>query len=240
MQILAEEVFDNFRGVSEIGQSFERSSSEIFTELDSFKEFFDRRENTVLFIEDQLPSTVLYLLQGRVKLSMNSSSGRRLILGIAYPGDTLGLAASLFGSKYDITAETLTPCRLASIDRATFLAFLARNPSAYKNVVRELCIDRTRAHEQLRTLGVASRAPAKLARFLLEWCADGQKTDRGTLLSCSFTHDEIGEFIGTSRETVSRVFKEFRYLDLLESRGSTLIIPNRKALEIYAGIENLG
>jgi CRP/FNR family transcriptional regulator len=239
MQILPETVIRTFRDAPILVQPFDPSSSVILAELDSFKEFFDRGENTVLFVEEQLPAAVLYLLQGRVKLSMNSSAGRRLILGIAYPGDTLGLAASLFGSKYDITAETLTPCKLASIDRATFLAFLARNPSAYRNVVRELCIDRTRAHEQLRTLGVASGAPAKLARFLLEWCADGQKTENGTQLSCSFTHDEIGEFIGTSRETVSRIFKEFRYHDLLESRGSTLIVSNRRALEVYAGIETL-
>jgi CRP/FNR family transcriptional regulator len=239
MHILSETLFNKFRDVPPIVQPFESSSSEILTELDSFKEYFDRRENTALLVEDQLPTAVFYLLQGRVKLSMNSSAGRRLILGIAYPGDTLGLAASLFGSKYDITAETLTPCKFASINRVAFLAFLSRNPSAYRNVVRELCIDRTRAHEQLRTLGVASGAPAKLARFLLEWCADGQKTERGTRLSCSFTHDEIAEFIGTSRETVSRIFKEFRYHDLLESRGATLIVSNRKALEVYAGIEAL-
>jgi CRP/FNR family transcriptional regulator len=237
MQIAPETVIKHFRDAPVIVQPFDPSSSVILTELDSFKEFFDRRENTALFVEEQSPTSVFYLLQGRVKLSMNSSAGRRLILGIAYPGDTLGLAASLFGSKYDITAETLTPCKLALIDRATFLAFLARNPSAYRNVVRELCKDRTRAHEQLRTLGVASGAPAKLARFLLEWCTDGQKTEHGIRLSCSFTHDEIGEFIGTSRETVSRIFKEFRCHDLLESRGSTLIVSNRKALEVYAGIE---
>jgi CRP/FNR family cyclic AMP-dependent transcriptional regulator len=167
------------------------------TEFDSFKEVFDCVEHTVLFVEGELPSIVLYLLQGQVKLSMNSSSGRRLILGIAHPGDTLGLAATVSGSRYDITVETLSPCKLASIDRETFLDFLARYPSAYKNVARELCLDRARAHERLRTLGPAVTAPAKLARLLLKWCNDGQKTDRGTRLSRSFTHEEIGECIGT-------------------------------------------
>jgi CRP/FNR family transcriptional regulator len=212
-------------------------SAEVQTELDSLKTIFYCASHTILFIEDAVPTRVLYLLEGQVKLSMNASSGRRLILGISQPGETLGLAASLCGKRFDTTAETLSRCKLASIDREVYLDFLAMYPSAYKNVVRELCLDRTRSHEQLRTMGLAAKAPERLARLLLEWCDDGLKTDQGTRLSCSFTHGEIGEFIGTSRETVTRIFREFKCRDLLQSRGSTLIISNVKALEVYAGIE---
>jgi CRP/FNR family transcriptional regulator len=159
-----------------------------------------------------------------------------LIFGIASPGETLGLASALSGSRYDITAETICPCRIASLYRDDFLEFLARYPAAYKNVARELCMDCARACEQVRALGLAASAPAKLARLLLEWCADGQKTADGTRLFCSLTHGEIGEYIGASRETVTRILSDFRFQELLESRGSTLIISNRRALEIYAGI----
>jgi CRP/FNR family transcriptional regulator len=86
-------------------------------------------------------------------------------------------------------------------------------------------------------MGLAAKAPARLARLLLEWCDDGLKTNQGTQLTCSFTHGEIGEFIGASRETVSRIFSEFKDHDLLRSNGSTLIISNVKALQAYAGIE---
>jgi CRP/FNR family transcriptional regulator len=237
MLIVTKEYLRDYRDVPMIAQPPESLSSAILTELDSFKQYVDREEDSILFVEGQTPTSVLYLLQGRIKLSMNSSVGKRLILGIAYPGDTLGICANLSDCKYDMTAETLTFCKVALIDRVTFLAFLYRNPCAYKDIVRELCMDRARAHEQLRTLGVVSGAPAKLARFLLEWCADGKVTNRGTLLTRSFTHDEIGEFIGTSRETVTRIFKEFRNHDLIESRGSTLIVSDRKALGVYAGIE---
>jgi len=213
--------------------------AEIQIELNSLKRIFDCVGQTALFIEEGLPTRVLYLLKGQVKLSINSSAGRRLVLGIAHPGETLGLAAALCGSRFDTTAETLGRCKLASIDRETYLDFLARHPAFYKNVVRELCLDRDRAHQQVRSLGLAATAPARLARLLLEWCDDGQKTNRGTRLSCSFTHGEIGEFIGASRETVTRIFSDFKGHDLLKSRGSTLIISNVKALELYAGIEKL-
>jgi CRP/FNR family transcriptional regulator len=216
--------------------AIEPSWAEAQTHFDSLKRVFDCAEHTILFIEDEFPTDVLLLLEGRVKLSVNSSAGRRLVLGISQPGETLGLAASLFGSRFDTTAETLCRCKLASIECNAYLDFLARYPAAYKNVARELCVDRTRAHDQLRTLVLPPNAPARLARLLLEWCCDGQKTDQGTQLSCSYTHGEIGEFIGASRETVTRIFSSFKYQDLVRSKGSTLIISNMRALEIYAGI----
>jgi len=238
MRMVSAKALDDFYGTSPAGRVVETLSPEAQNEFASLKVVFNFPSNTVLFSEEDMPTVILFLIEGQVKLSMNSSAGRRLILGIADPGDTLGLAASLSGSRYDITAESLQPCKMASIDREDFLRFLLRHPAAYKNVTRELCLDRTRAYDQLRTVGLAATAPAKLARLLLEWCAGGQKTEQGTRLFCSLTHGEIGEFIGASRETVTRIFSDFKDRDVLESRGSTLIISNRRALEVYAGIES--
>jgi CRP/FNR family transcriptional regulator, cyclic AMP receptor protein len=227
---------DDILSASTIGAPVDQLSPEAQSELESLKTPFDCPANTVLFIEEQVPDNFLFLLAGQVKLSMNSYAGRRQILGIADPGETLGLASALSGSPYDITAETLSPCRIASLGREKFIGFLARNPSAYKNVTRELCLDCARACEHVRRLGLAVTAPAKLARLLLEWSTVGQTTERGTRLLCSLTHEEIGEYIGASRETVTRIFSDFKCQELLESRGSTLIISNRRALELCAGI----
>ncbi len=227
---------DDVLNASRTGECIELLSPQAQSEFESLKTLFGCPANTVLFIEEQAPDNILFLLAGQVKLSMNSNSGRRQILGIAHPGETLGLASALSGARYDITAESLSPCRIAKLSRENFIGFLTRHPSAYKNVARELCLDCARACEQVRRLGLAVTAPAKLARLLLEWCSAGQTTERGTRLFCSLTHGEIGEYIGASRETVTRIFSDFKCQELLESRGSTLIISNRRALEIYAGI----
>jgi CRP/FNR family transcriptional regulator len=47
----------------------------------------------------------------------------------------------------------------------------------------------------------------------------------------TFTHEEIAEMIGTTRETVSRLFSEFKKKQLLQLKGATLIIRNKPALE---------
>ena len=55
--------------------------------------------------------------------------------------------------------------------------------------------------------------------------------DNGLQVKLTLTHEEIAEIIGTTRETVSRLFSEFKKKQLLQLKGSTLIIRNRPALE---------
>jgi len=45
------------------------------------------------------------------------------------------------------------------------------------------------------------------------------------------THEEIAEFIGSSRETVTRTLSEFKNRQLVKRKGSTLMISDRAALE---------
>ena len=45
------------------------------------------------------------------------------------------------------------------------------------------------------------------------------------------THQDISQIIGTSRETVTRLLKEFRDKGLVTIKGSSLTIHNKGALE---------
>jgi CRP/FNR family cyclic AMP-dependent transcriptional regulator len=191
--------------------------------------------NVVIFSEKD-PAVGLYIvLEGEVKLSLNSSEGRRLSLAIARKGEILGMASTLAGSPYDVTAETLYPAKVAHIGRRDFLNFLTRHPEAYQAVIEELSRSVTRACDQLRTVGLSATAPEKLARLLLDWSDNGQATEcGGRRFRFSMTHEQIGEFIGASRETVTRTLSSFKHRHLVDFKGSMITIPNRTALANYA------
>jgi CRP/FNR family cyclic AMP-dependent transcriptional regulator len=185
----------------------------------------------VLFLEKQDPRGVFVLCAGQVKLSISSSTGKTLILRISKPGEILGLMAAMSGSPYEVTAETLHPCQVAFIRRDDFLRFVAKHSEAYQGVVRQLSTLYSGACEQLRTVGLSASAPEKLARLLLDWSAETKETKQGAPIKLPLTHEEIAEFIGSSRETVTRTFSEFRNQQLVTLQGSTLLISNRPALE---------
>ena len=123
--------------------------------------------------------------------------------------------------------------------RQDFLDFLLRYPIACQNVLRELSLHYTQACVRLRTLGLTSTVHARLACLLLEWCKTGQKTEGGAQIRFAFTHEEIGECIGASRESVTRTLKDFKNQYLVTQRGSTLIVPSLGALANYAGIDSI-
>jgi CRP/FNR family cyclic AMP-dependent transcriptional regulator len=191
---------------------------------------------TMLFTEGQTPAEVFILVQGEVKLSVTSVGGKRFILRIAQPGEILGLASVFSGHSSEMTAEALHHCDVAHLRREDFLGFLGRYPPVHQFAVRELSLYYEQACVRLRTMGVASVVAAKLARLLLEWSPERNQRERNSLIRMALTHSEIGECIGTSRETVTRVLRKFQRQAIVEMRGSTLEIIDRPALEECAGV----
>jgi CRP/FNR family transcriptional regulator len=216
------------------GEFLDKWLPEAFQDLASIAHPAPYASNRTLFSEKDPAQGVYLLLEGEVKLSMNSIDGRRLILRIAKKGEILGLASALSGKPYEVTAETLYPCRLAFVTRREFLGILVRHPEMYQTLTEELSRNISAACDQLRTVGLSASVPEKLARLLLDWSETGQTTENGTRLRFSLTHGEIGEFIGASRETVTRTLSLFKTRRLVMFNGSMVTIPNKAALESYA------
>jgi CRP/FNR family transcriptional regulator len=190
--------------------------------------------NKVLFTETQASEGILVVMEGEVKLSINSTDGRRLSLRIAKAGEVLGLSSTLSGNPYEMTADTLYPAKIAHVSRQAFLHFLARHPEVYAIVTHEISGSFNLACEQLRMVGLSTSVPERLACLLLRWSDSGQKKETASRCRLSLTHEEIGEFIGASRETVTRTLSVFKNRRLVAQHGCTIEIPSRDALESYA------
>ena len=209
-------------------------SLKALTEFDSIKSSSVYPEGAVLFLEKQDARGVFVLCEGEVKLTISSSEGKKLILRIAKPGEALGLMATFSGEPYELTAETLRPCQVAFVRRDEFLRFITQHPEASLGVVKLLTAHYHAACEQLKTVGLSASAPEKLARLLLGWSVGGEETKLGTRITLPLTHQEIAEFIGSSRETVTRTLSDFRSRHLVTLKGSTLMIADRPALQACA------
>jgi CRP/FNR family transcriptional regulator, cyclic AMP receptor protein len=204
-------------------------------ELDRIAHTTAYPEGAVLFVEGQIPRGVYVLCQGRVKLMTTNRDGKTLIMRIVQPGEILGLQSMVTGKPYDLTVETLQPSQLAFINRADFLRFIKEHADACLHVTQQLSNECQSAYEMVRSIGLSHSVSEKLARLLLQWCADGRVIQDSIRLKVSLTHEEMAQLIGTSRETVTRTLGELKKRRVLELTGSTLLIRNRAALEGLAG-----
>jgi CRP/FNR family transcriptional regulator len=188
-------------------------------------------KSAVLFIEGQQPRGVFVLCTGKVKLSTSSTEGKTLITKISDPGDVLGLNATISNHTYEVTAEMIEPGQANFIPRDALLRFLADHGEVALRVAQQLSSNYYTAYEEIRTLGLSTSPGEKFAKLLISWYPAKGEANGQAQIKLTLTHEEIAEMIGTTRETVSRLFSEFKKKQLLQVNGSTLVLRNRAALE---------
>lgn len=188
-------------------------------------------KGATLFVEGQSPRGVFILCTGRVKLSTSSADGKTLILRISEPGEVLGLPATVTGKPYELTADVIEPTQANFITRQNFLLFLREHGEAALRVAQQLGETYHSAIAEMRTIGFSHSVTEKLARFLLDLIADNDVIKGEVKVTLTLTHEEIAQMIGSSRETVTRLFGEFKKKQLLQVRGSTLVIKNKAGFE---------
>jgi len=188
-----------------------------------------------LFVEGQPTLGVFVLCKGRVKLSTCSQTGRVMILRIAEAGDILGLSSALNGIEHETTAEVLEQCHVNYITTADLLRFLKTNPEACLNAAKQLGRNYQTAYDQICSLGLSDSAADKLAKLFLAWTGNGNGSSGRVRIKNNFTHEELAEMIGASRETVTRALRYFRESDLVTLKGSDLVIHDRQRLKAAIG-----
>ena len=174
------------------------------------------------------------LCQGQAKLSTTSRDGKTIILRIARAGEVLGLDAVVTGHAYAVTVQTMLPCQLNFVNREDFLSFLKEHGDACLHAAQHISRDCRDAYEVVRSIGLSHSVSGRVAKFLLASASDGQITDGVLSTRLALTHEDIAQLTGTSRETITRILSDFRKKDIVELKGSTLIIHNKPALELLA------
>jgi len=189
--------------------------------------------DAILFMEQQRSRGIYLLCEGQVKLSFTSYGGKTLVLRIAKPGEVLGLLSALSGDPYEVTAETLRPCQVAFVSSNDFQQFLRKHSVVFQRVASQLGWQYKAACEQLCAVGLGASVFERVAKFLLNWSVEEGAPGNGTRFTLPLSHEEIGEHTGATRESVTRTLSEFRGRGLIESHGSTFVIPDRTALQEF-------
>ena len=188
----------------------------------------------VLFAQGQPGSGIYLLCSGRAKLSLCSKEGKYLILRIARPGEVLGLSSMLSNKPHHASAEALEDCQVNFVTKKDFLKFVRNFPDASENLIRQLGGNYSRACEQIRSLALSHSAAEKLARLFVTLLNGQYHGHISATIETRLTHEEIGSMINVSRETVTRLLKEFRRSGLISVAGSRITVNDIPRLAAFA------
>ena len=192
-------------------------------------------KGALIFLEGDTCTGAFFLKSGRIKLSSDrSSAGRCLTVGIAEPGDAVGLAAAIAGTAYEASAEAIEACDTEFIPRADLMGFFSAVPSCVLQAVRQLSNNYLHACDALASLSASDPVIVRLARLFVSW---SPPPNGGGCVNIKngFTHQQIAEMIGTTRETVTRALSELRCRKLATAKNGDLVIHDPARLRMLAG-----
>lgn len=189
---------------------------------------------TVLFAEGEQARGVYVLRTGRATVSISSSEGRVVILRLVQAGEVLGLNAVLSNSTYDATVKTLEPSRVNFIPRVELMELLESSDTGAISVINLLSRELTQLTDRARSLLLPQTARGKLAQLLLQFSKEPQGNDRSRVIDKVFTHEEVAQMIGSSRETVTRLLASLSRQEIIRITSDSIFIRDRATLEEMA------
>jgi CRP/FNR family transcriptional regulator len=164
--------------------------------------------------QEGAPAFGFYLVfEGRVKIVKRTLGGKKQILKIVGPGESIG-ETTLFDKGVHIAyAKTLVPTEVGFIERGDFFEFLERHPAVVFRMFEKLS-EELKAFQCKLAERSYSGSKERLARIILELGESGIELSR----------TELAEMAGVSSKTAIRTLGE------LEDRG--VIAVNDRAITV--------
>lgn len=194
-----------------------------------------QRSGATLFVEGEGAGRVLILTEGRVKVFATSATGRSVILGVRGPGDIVGELSAADGNPRIATATMLDPGEVLMIPGDEFLLQLERCPGIAAALVRILAA-RLRDADRSRTMFGAYDCSTRLAQILVELAeTQGKPEGPAILVDIPLTQQDLADWVGASREAVTKALHSFRLAGLIETHRRAIVIHDLPGLVRRAG-----
>jgi CRP-like cAMP-binding protein len=192
---------------------------------------YDKGETIITRGDDG--DSLMIVLSGRVKISNVTTDAREIVLNFLGKGDVIGEIAILDGAPRTASAFAIDDTEVLVLYRRDLLPVLLANPQTMLELIKILC-EKLRAASAIveeNSLPMAARAAAGLLRLAEQ---HGRHVKGGTLIDLKLSQRDLGNYLGLSRENVSRQLGLFRDVGILRIEGSEILILDPDVLRRYS------
>ncbi len=197
-------------------------------EIDRATTMSSCRRGKIFYMPEDTSEVLFLLKEGQVQLYRISPDGKKLVMGTIGPGTIFGEMALIGQGMHNTFAEATEDCVLCVMSREDVERLLVTKPMVALRIFEELGsrLKETEARvEEIAFRGI----PARLASLLLH-LADERASDTIT----GMTHQDLGEQIGTYRETTTQTLNIFKADGLIDIGRKRITILDREGLQQIA------
>ncbi len=179
------------------------------------------RKNAILMTEGDAGESMYIVQSGLVKIFVSDDEGKELVLYQHGRGTVIGDIALLDDEPRSASVATLEKTTALVISKSSFLKCLSDNPDMAHGIIRSLTQRLRQATEGSRSLAL-DNVYRRLADKMQELCTGDDGSEQ--YLSKKFSHQELGNMIGASREMVGKVMAELIKGEYIELRNGVIHI----------------
>jgi CRP-like cAMP-binding protein len=178
----------------------------------------------VIFREGGVPSGIYIITHGKIKKYKADKDGREQIIYVANIGELIGYHAILGDDRYPDSAAALEDCRVQFIPKEDFLQALEQSPVLTQRLLKAL------SHEFAvlsNTISVfAQRSVKERLAIALIVLREKFKDDShpGSPVCINISRTDLASIVGTAKENVVRILKEFKEAAIIHSQGRKIEI----------------
>jgi len=184
------------------------------------------KKGDTIFMQGTLSSSIVYMKKGLAKIHMHGPSKEK-ILRLAKAPAYLGIPTT-FGDKINrYSASALEETIVCFIDTETFKNFIFNNGSFAYEIILDLCMNELDDNQRYVDL-FQKQIPGRLATTLLCMANKIFMKDKFDL---PLSRSELGDLVGTSRESICRLLNEFHDEKIIEINKKEISILKENLLE---------
>ncbi len=207
---------------------FENLSSEESNIVQKVMEPVSFKKGAMLFYEEGISTGVFLLVEGKAKIYKTGVDSKQQIFYIYKKGDLIGYHALLCNERYEDSCEAIIDCKTMFISADNFLNLMEQIPSLKQSLIQNM------SHEfgvLVNTITVLAQKSLRV-RFALYLLILDQRfnSDSSENMGITLSREDLSNIIGTARESLGKLLKEFREEGLISVKKRTIFVEKYQQL----------
>jgi CRP/FNR family transcriptional regulator, cyclic AMP receptor protein len=188
------------------------------------------RAGTILYHEGDDSDFVVLIEAGWVKVSSQTADGRQAVLAVLGPGELIGELATFSRDTRSATITAIDDVTASVVTGTAFREFLTEAPDIALRLL-ETMSQRLRDADRKRVEFGAYDVDRRLVRRLVELAERfGEPDGDEVRIPLPLTHEDLADWVASSREAVSKALGELRRRGLVRTDRRRITVLDLEAL----------
>ena len=201
----------------------------------SFAQAFFFKKGKLIFYQEGIPTGVFLMKSGKAKIYKTGAYGKDQIFYIYKNGDLFGYHALLCDENYEESCEAIEDCEILFVNKYDFKLLLTKIPEIQSLIIQNI------SHEfgvlvNTITILAQKNLRERLALYLVILNERYQKEGNSNT-QIVLPREDLANVIGTTRESLGRLLKEFREEELIKTDKRAIEVIDLKKVQEIANVQ---